>query len=222
MKTYYTARQAKSYHHTWKRFTQKTLAAACSGIDFQRLQQRAREQDQPLRILDVACGTGVLLYELSIHLPQADLYGIDASQTMLTQARLLLRNRPHIHLSPATLVGEPGAGLPYEHASFDLITCTNALHYLPDPITILRELGKLLKPGGQLIVEDYARRRFPFPWPVFERLIKRIDPQHIRAYTLDEAQHLCQQAGLLILTARYFPIDFLWQGWVILAQPDAS
>jgi hypothetical protein len=53
---------------------------------------------------------------------------------------------------------------------------------------------------------------------MFEWLIKRVDPQHIRAFTLEEAQSLCHQAGLQVMTAKHFSIDFLWQGWAINAH----
>ena len=86
---------------------------------------------------------------------------------------------------------------------------------LENPGAVLLGLKQLLAPLGQLVIEDYARRGFPFPWKVFEWFIKHDDPGHIRAYTLTEAQALCQQAGLWVELAKTFPIDVLWKGWVV-------
>jgi ubiquinone/menaquinone biosynthesis C-methylase UbiE len=218
MGTYYTAKRAISYNRTWKVFSEKTLAATCSMIDLTRLRNAARARDCSLRILDVASGTGLLLLRLAHLIPHAELYGIDESQAMLDQAHLLLGNNPHIHLTQAILKRKTLADLPYQPASFDLITCTNALHYLDDPVAILQGLRLLLAPQGQLVIEDYARRTFPFPWRLFEWFIKHVDPQHVRAYTLMEVQKLCQVAGLQIMTTKNFSIDLLWQGWAIAAS----
>ncbi len=215
MKTYYSGNTAKSYNRVWKGFSEKTLAATRSAIDFTQLRAIVVAQDRPLRILDVACGTGLLLHSLASHLPDAELYGVDASQDMLEQARLLLENHAHVQFVQASLIAENSAGLPYQSAFFDLITCSNAFHYLKEPDTVLRGLAHLLAPQGQLIIEDYSRREFPFPWRIFEWLIKRIDPQHVRAYTMAEAQNVCQSAGLQVVAAHPFPIDRLWRGWVI-------
>jgi ubiquinone/menaquinone biosynthesis C-methylase UbiE len=222
MRTYYTDNRAISYNRTWKAFSEKTLAATCSCIDLTRLQKVARTRERSPRILDVACGTGLLLQLLAHLLPQAELYGVDESQEMLAQARLLLGDHPRVHLAQAAIKGGKLTGLPYRPASFDLITCTNAFHYLDDPVAVLRGLALLLFPQGQMVIEDYARQTFPFPrkvfWKAFEWFIKRVDPQHIRAYTLTEAQTLCQAAGLQVKAGKNFSIDLLWQGWVIRAE----
>jgi len=215
MNNYYTGKRAASYNRTWKTFSEKTLEATCSAIDLTLLLDGAGGSERPSRILDAACGTGLLLQRLAHLLPDAELYGVDESQDMLTQASLLLGDHPRIHLTRASVQEGKGAGLPYQPASFDLITCTNAIHYLDSPAAVLRGLATLLTPQGQLVIEDYARRTFPFPWRAFEWFIRRVDPQHIRAYTLTEAQHLCQAAGLQVMVAKAFSIDLLWQGWVI-------
>ncbi len=68
------------------------------------------------------------------------------------------------------------------------------------------------------MIEDYILRGFPFPWRMFEWIIKLYDPQHIRLYTLEEVQVLCQNAGILLEDARSFPIDLFCQGWVFRGQ----
>ena len=222
MRTYYQGKHATLYNQTWKRFSEKTLTQTFSTIDFKQLDKDIAERGHPPCILDVACGTGCLLQMLASRLPHAELYGVDESEEMLAQAHLLLSSHQHLHLTQTSLTADKAAGLPYEPASLDLITCTNALHYFQDPVAVLQGLASLLVPQGQCVIEDYARRGFPFPWAPFEWLIKRVDPQHIRAFTLGEAQHLCQQAGLQVTATKSFPIDLLLQGWVIRACNSAT
>lgn len=218
MKTYYSGEHARSYNQVWATFSQKTHAATLSLIDLTQLQRAARTEEHPPRFLDVACGTGLLLKQFTHLIPQAEAYGIDESEEMLSQAQHLLENHPRTHLLQKTLSAEAIASLPYVPASFNVITCTNAFHYLKDPVGVLREIKPLLAPQGQLVLEDYTRRGFPFPWRLFEWKIKRSDPQHIRAYTLTEAQDLCRQAGLQVISTRTFSVNVVWHGWALGAR----
>ena len=152
MSTYYTGKRASRYNRTWRTFLQKTLPATLSAIDVASSQQRASTRERPLRILDAACGTGLLLEQLTHLFPSAELYGIDESQAVLAQAVQLLHDRPHVHLVQASLRGGETAGLPFALASFDLITCTNTWHYLNDPVATLAGLGRLLVSGGQVVL----------------------------------------------------------------------
>ncbi len=215
MKTYYIGKHAVHYNRTWHSFLQKTLAATLASIDVASLQQRAKTSDKPLRILDAACGTGLLLEQLSHLFPRAELYGVDASQDMLAQATHLLQDHPGVHLVQAVLGGGETAGLPYPPAFFDLLTCTNTLHYFTDPAATLRGFKRLLAPGGQMIIEDYILRGSPSLWRPFERLIRIVDPQHRHLYTLEEAETLCQCAGFSVVDAHSFPISIVCRGWVI-------
>ena len=217
MRTYYTSKRAHSYNQHWKVFSAKTHAATCSVIDFIQLEKICHTREQPLRILDVACGTGLLLKRFAQLIPCAELYGVDASEDMLTQARVAFKGQAQVQFVQASLHAGKAAGLPYAAGTFDLITCTNALHNVQDPLGVLRGLAELLAPQGQFVVEDFARRTFPFPWRIFEWFTRRRDPQHVQAYTLVEAQQFCQEAGLHVLAAKNFPIDSVWHGWVIRA-----
>ena len=76
----------------------------------------------------------------------------------------------------------------------------------------------LLTPGGILILEDYVRRPPPFPWTVFERIVRRIEGMYVQVYTLQEAHALCTQAGYQVLAEEAFTIDWLWHGWEIVAN----
>jgi SAM-dependent methyltransferase len=83
-------------------------------------------------ILDVGCGTGALLYQLSASYPQARLAGIDPSPEMLAIARQRLPSAVELKQSWAE-------GIPYPDGAFDVVVSYNVLHYIPEPIVALRE-----------------------------------------------------------------------------------
>ena len=222
MNSYYAGRRARHYNTRWRTYTRRTLAEVLAMIDFAALRSVPERQGHPPRVLDIACGTGILLKELLERVPNAEAYGVDASADMFVQASAALKGQSHVHLEHMKIGSGEKAGLPYAPGSFDLITCTNMLHYMPDPTATLEGLRWLLALEGQLVLEDFARREFPFPWAVFEGLIRRIDAQHVRAYTLKEAQSLCQQSGLHVASKRSFAVDWLWHGWVICTYGISS
>jgi len=87
MSTYYTGRRAQRYNERWRTFSGKTLAEALAMIDVTALRNVPEHLGRPPRVLDVACGTGILLKELLERVPGIEVYGADASADMLVQAR---------------------------------------------------------------------------------------------------------------------------------------
>ena len=186
-------------------------------IDITALRSIQEQQGRPLRVLDVACGTGLLLKQLLTQVPGIEAYGLDASADMLAQARVVLQDQPHVHLERMQIGRGMASNLPYTQERFDLITCTNALHDMPDALALLAGLGKLLAPGGQLVVEDFAPRQPRLFWAIFEWFLQQIEGNAVHAYTLKEALSLCEQAELHVAQKKGFIIDWLWHGWVLSA-----
>jgi ubiquinone/menaquinone biosynthesis C-methylase UbiE len=141
---------------------------------------------------------------------------------MLTQARKALQDHPHVYLERVQIGTGEAALLPYAQESFDLITCTNALHDMPEPVTTLAGLVRLLAPAGQLVVEDFAPREPRFFWAAFEWLLQGIERNRVHAYTLAEARLLYEKAGLPLAKVKEFTIDWFWQGWAVSALKTAS
>jgi hypothetical protein len=71
---------------------------------------------------------------------------------------------------------------------------------------------------GQLVLEDYQLRGFPFPWKWLEWAIRLADPEHQSLLSQQEAQRLCQQAGFHVVGTHTFSIDLFCQGWVVRAR----
>jgi ubiquinone/menaquinone biosynthesis C-methylase UbiE len=215
MSKYYTGKQAYHYNIRWQKYNTRTLTKTLAMIDFTALRGIGEQQGRLPRVLDVACGTGLLLKQLLDREPALEVYGLDASADMLAQAQAALQDQPHVHLARKQIGSGIAVNLPFAQEHFDLITCTNALHDMPAAVELLIELGKLLAPGGQLLIEDFAPRQPRLFWSIFEWFLQHIERNNVHAYTSKEARSLCVQAGLHVAGEKGFIIDWLWHGWVL-------
>jgi ubiquinone/menaquinone biosynthesis C-methylase UbiE len=218
MSMYYTGKRAQHYNTRWHAYTARTLEETTAILDVAALRLVPERLGRSPRVLDVACGTGILLRQLLALVPGIEAHGVDASADMLEQARVALKGQLHVHVERAQIGTGETANLPFAPETFDLITCTNALHDMPEPAGMLAGLKRLLAPGGQLVVEDFAPREPRFFWAAFEWLLRRIESNNVRAYTLSEAQALCKEAGLHVVSSNMFTVDWLWHGWVVRAS----
>lgn len=118
------------------------------------LRRRLKSWSSPL-VLDVATGTGRLPYFLLLE-PEFDgrVVGLDASAGMLHLARAKLEPFGQ----RVALVRQTAGELPFADRTFAAVTCLEALEFLPDDTAALREMVRVLMPGGHLLV---SRRQGP-------------------------------------------------------------
>lgn len=99
------------------------------------------------RILDVGAGAGQLLRHILRYADaEAEIVCFDLSHAMLKRAQARLRSD-----RPKPVVSDM-ARLPFPDASFDCVTCGWVLEHLPDPRPGLRELARVMQPGGKLLL----------------------------------------------------------------------
>lgn len=152
------------------------------------------------RLLDVGCGTGVLLERVRAEWPTARAVGVDLSFGMLGRAR-------ERGIEAVSLVrGDVGA-LPFSASCFDVVVSNSALHYWPDASAALREVTRVLRPGGRLVITDWCGDFLTCrALGGFLRLTGRA---HERSYRSDECVALLEDAGYTV-TLQRFKIDWFW------------
>jgi ubiquinone/menaquinone biosynthesis C-methylase UbiE len=105
---------------------------------------------QSARVVDVACGTGILADRIERDLHPANVYGVDMSEGMLNQAR-----------SRSTQVQwrrGPAEQLPFDDGALDAVVTTSAFHFFDQPAA-LREFHRVLSPGGLVAVSTLSARQ---------------------------------------------------------------
>jgi demethylmenaquinone methyltransferase/2-methoxy-6-polyprenyl-1,4-benzoquinol methylase len=115
------------------------------------------------RALDLASGTGDVAAQLARALPQATVEALDASPRMIDAARTRLNSvDADVSARVTPMVGDMMA-LPQERASIDVVSASYGVRNVPDPAQCVREMARVLRPGGALVTLDFYRPGFA-PW----------------------------------------------------------
>ncbi|MGO9958465.1 MAG: class I SAM-dependent methyltransferase [Solirubrobacteraceae bacterium] len=111
------------------------------------------------RILDVATGTGMVASEL-VRRSGCDVVGLDQSDAMLGAARARLLRVPAL-ADRITLMRGEAEELPFPDGEFDGLTFTYLLRYVDDRAATMRELARVVKPGGRIGMVEFGVPRSP-------------------------------------------------------------
>ncbi|HEY3296755.1 MAG TPA: methyltransferase domain-containing protein [bacterium] len=103
------------------------------------------------RILDFGCGTGEIDILMARH--GREVVGYDISQIALDTAKDHLAKEPQAVQNRLRFVLGAGNRLPFEDQSFDSVFCNHVLEHIAHPTPILKDLARVLKPGGALLVQ---------------------------------------------------------------------
>jgi ubiquinone/menaquinone biosynthesis C-methylase UbiE/DNA-binding transcriptional ArsR family regulator len=142
-------------------------------------------------MLDVGTGTGRLL-ELFAPLYVRGL-GIDINRDMLAVARA---NLDRAGITNAQVRQGDVYALPVERESFDLVTIHQVLHFLEDPQAAIREAARPLRPGGRLLIVDFAPHGLEFLREDHAHLRLGFSDEQMRAW-LTEAGLACEEINQL-------------------------
>ena len=102
-------------------------------------------------VLECACGTGLLSGVIAARC--SSLTATDFSEKMLRRARKKFKNHSNITFETANILH-----LPYPDGRFDAVVAANVIHLLDDPNAALRELDRVCRPGGRLIIPTYINK----------------------------------------------------------------
>jgi len=140
-------------------------------------------------VLDVACGPGLLACAFAKVAKHAT--GIDMTPAMLEQAR---KTQQEQGLENVSWQQGDVYSLPFPPDQFSIVSSRFVFHHLQDPLAALKEMKRVCKPGGKVVVADMAPQPAKAAALNAAELLR--DPSHVRALPLDELLGLFQQAGL--------------------------
>jgi ubiquinone/menaquinone biosynthesis C-methylase UbiE len=166
-------------------------------------------QPQPhWQTVDVATGAGHTALAFAPHV--AHVVATDLTAQMLAKTAELAARRglTNVETRPAD-----AEALPFDDASFDLVTCRLAFHHFPNPRQAIAEFARVLKPGGVLgfsdniVVPDKQAAGY---YNAYEKLR---DPSHNWVYPLVRLQAMFEEASLRVEATRELSKEFEFHEW---------
>ncbi len=121
---------------------------------------------QPKRILDLATGSGDVALTLRHYCPEAQIVGADFCVPMLWEAR---------RKGFLEVVAADGLALPFAEASFDVVTVAFGLRNMASWLGALREMRRVLRPDGHVLILDFSVPPPPFRW-IYRPYLHRVLP----------------------------------------------
>lgn len=142
-------------------------------------------------VADIGCGTGNAPEHLASHVKRV--IAVDQSQPMLDAAAKRLSRFDNVEFRHGS-----AEALPIDDGSIDAAVCVLVLHHLDDPVVALREMRRVLKPGGvTLIVDMTAHQREEFRQRMGHRRL---------GIAADEMTAMCDEAGLTEARVSALPV----------------
>jgi SAM-dependent methyltransferase len=153
------------------------------------------------RVLDVGCGVGNDLARFAKG--GADVVGLDLAETSIDLAR---RNFQQRGLTGTFLIGN-GEDMDLPDDAFDLVYCHTVLHFTPHPRDLVREIHRVLKPGGQAILMTVNRRSW---LNVLHKLMKveidHLDAPYFHRFSEREFRDLLSPFDSVTIVTERFPV----------------
>jgi ubiquinone/menaquinone biosynthesis C-methylase UbiE len=177
--------------------------------------------DPKLHVLDAGCGEG--LPALVFAEQGCSVIGIDIENESLGKARQLLAKTPFVE--QVTFLEDNLLDLPFEHETFDLVWTSYVLHHVADKLAAVRELQRVLKPGGRLAIREGGLPLYSLPYdfglgePGLEHRLRDAENRWFAAMTRDTLPNevyypfgwsqLLIDTGFTDIKARTFTLDLL-------------
>jgi len=191
---------ARVYDWVWHRYMNRTLPM---------LEQAANVAGDE-HVLDVACGTGVLLQRILETEPTAQVAGIDISPQMVDKARTKLP--PYARTSVQTADAH---NIPFPADTFDVVVSASTFHYFTAPQGVLKEMARVLSPEGRLVLLDWCRDYWACR--LMNTWLRWTDPAHHQCYTLGELAGMVERSPLEFRIGGRYRFDLVWGMMIVEA-----
>ena len=187
------------------------------GKDLEKMTEMAKLTGQEV-LLDIATGGG---HTANAFAPLVKkLIALDLTAEMLAAAKKFIKNNGHQNVE---YIQGDAEKLPFNDISFDIVTCRIAPHHFPNVDAFIEEVHRVLKPGGQFLLDDNVVPESE-EFDQFYNTIEKIrDYSHFRAWKKSEWIQKLEESGLEVFEWHRFEKTFHFESWCMnMKLPDSE
>lgn len=166
-------------------------------------------------VLDLVTSVGSVALAIAPLVDSVD--AMDPDEHVLDEAKTAANA---VGLSNVNFIVSEPCKIPSKTERYTLITARMALRHTHEPQTCLKEIHRVLKPGGRLILIDSLRPLQPELATFFENLQRQRDPSYLRSYNLEELESFLDKEGFDIDLIEIFPREYDFINWASRPVPD--
>jgi ubiquinone/menaquinone biosynthesis C-methylase UbiE len=178
-----------------------------TGEDLKMLGQEIAATPQAV-VLDLGCGAGHASFAVAPHAGSVTAYDLTAQMLAVVQHEASTRDIKNI-----TTVQGMAEVLPFPDAHFDFVISRYSAHHWHDVPAALREMRRVLKPGGQALMIDTAGGETPLLDTHLQAVEILRDPSHVRDYSTLEWLALFREAGFAATLRKQWPVALEFSNW---------
>jgi len=167
-------------------------------------------------MLDLACGPALLMASLASTMRLS--VGVDVTPKMLQMARATCRASPE----NTQFVESLAERLPFAAATIDCVVTRLSIHHFPDPLVVLREVKRVLKSDGLLVIGDLVSSDDPTERRLHNALEQLRDPSHIRMLPIGELLEVVDAAGFRVTATDHWVQNRQFKEWAAIVENARS
>lgn len=179
-----------------------------TGEDLELLAQ-AIASTSDATVLDLGCGAGHASFAVAAHAASVTAYDLTAEMLEVVSREAAARGFKNL-----TTVQGRAEALPFPDAHFDWAISRYSAHHWHDVPAALREVRRVLKPGGRVLLIDSVGGETPLLDTHLQTIEILRDPSHIRDYSTQEWLALFRDSGFTAGVQHEWPVPIEFSGWV--------
>lgn len=186
-----------------------------SGDDLQRLAVRL-EVLRPVSLLDMGCGAGHVSFLAAAHAGQVTAYDLSEQMLELVAQTASQRGIMNLHIQQGY-----AESLPFADNSFAVVVSRYSAHHWQDVPLALREVKRVLRPGGIFLLLDIISPGHPLADIWLQTIEALRDPSHVRDYSSGEWLAMINHAGLITHSVQTVRVPLNFASWISrMRTPD--
>ena len=168
------------------------------------------------KALDVATGTGLVAFALAAEITGSGaVIGVDFTDAMLARAAEQQEtDGAEANGGQIAFAAADATRLPFPDGMFSIVTCRFSVHHFTHAIPAMQEMGRVLAPGGRLVIGEFGMPEDPQKASYFNRMERTRGHSHVQAFSESQLRRMMADVGCPVQDARLLKREMMASEWL--------